>query len=386
MTQIEGEVAPGFEPVREAFEQNFADAGEVGAAVCVVHRGHPVVDLWGGVADAESARPWDRDTLAVLFSTTKGITATCVHLLAQRGELDLDEPVAALWPEFAAGGKESITVRDVLAHRAGVPAVEAELSVEEVFAWDPVVTALASQAPIWKPGSQHGYHVRTYGWILGELVRRTSGVSLGSFLAREIAGPLSLDLFVGLPAPLEARVATLIPPAEPTDPQEREIRERFLGPDTLLGRTLEGPSGHFGYGPLWNTPELHRAELPSSNGIGTARAVARFYAALVGDTEGKRILSADTIARAARVQSEGPDALLHLPTRFALGYMLPPTLSPACPESCFGHPGAGGSLGFADPEAGLGFGYVMNRMELGLTGDPRATRLVEASYAALAAR
>ncbi|MDJ0851653.1 MAG: serine hydrolase domain-containing protein [Myxococcota bacterium] len=383
MTTVHGEVAPGFEPVRQAFERNFAERGEVGAAVSVVLRGRCVVDLWGGVADPGSGRPWQEDTLALLFSTTKGITATCVHLLVERGKLDLDATVSSIWPEFAAHGKERVTVRDVLTHRAGVPAIEAPVSVQEVFAWDPVCAAVADQRPVWEPGTKHGYHVRTFGWILGELVRRTTGASLGAWLAREVAAPLGLDLFVGLPGALEPRVATLIPPPEPSDPEERALRERFLGPDTLLGAALLGPSGNFGYGPLWNTRELHAAELPSSNGIGTARSLARFYAACVGDVQGTRILAPETVARATEACTDGPDALLHLPTRFGLGYMLPPTLSPACPPGAFGHPGAGGSLGFADPELGLGFGYAMNRMDLGLTGDPRASDLVEATYASL---
>ena len=291
--------------------------------------------------------------------------------------------MASLWPEFGAHGKEHVTVRDVLTHRAGVPAIDAPLTVAEVLAWDPVCAAVADQRPAWEPGTKHGYHVRTFGWILGEIVRRCTGTSLGAWLRREIAEPLGLELHVGLPAELEPRVATLIPPPEPSDPEDRALREKFMGPDTLLGRALLGPSGHFGYGPLWNTREMHAAELPSSNGIGSARSLARFYAALVGEVEGTRLLSPETLARVSRVEADGPDALLHLPTRFGLGYMLPPTLSPACPSGAFGHPGAGGSLGFADPGAGLGFGYAMNRMDLGLSGDPRASELVEATYASL---
>ncbi len=383
MTRVHGEVAAGFEPVRRAFERNFVERGEVGAAVSVVLGGRCVVDLWGGVADPESGRPWQEDTLALLFSSTKGITATCVHRLVEQGKLDLDATVASLWPEFAAHGKEGVTLADVLTHQAGVPAIEAPVSVEEVFAWDPVCAAVAAQRPAREPGTKHGYHVRTFGWILGEVVRRETGVSLGTWLAREIAAPLGLDLFVGLPAELEPRVATLIPPPAPSDPKEKALRDRFLGPDTLLGSALLGPSGNFGYGPLWNTPELHAAELPSSNGIGSARSLARFYGAVVSEVEGTRVLSPETVARASEARTDGPDALLHLPTRFGLGYMLPPTLSPACPRGAFGHPGAGGSLGFADPELGLGFGYAMNRMDLGLTGDPRASDLVEATYACL---
>ena len=383
MVAIHGSVAPGFGPVRRAFAQNFSERGEVGAGVCVYRRGEPVVDLWAGVADPASGRSWDEDTLALTFSTTKGVTATCVHVLVERGVLDWDAPVASIWPEFAANGKGAIPLRWLLCHRAGLPVLEGDFTREQVYAWEPVCTALAAQAPVWEPGTQHGYHVRTYGWLLGEVVRRAAGCTLGEFLAREIARPLDLEFYVGLPEACEPRVAVVIPPPEPTDPGVRAIRERFLGPDTLLGRALSGPSGLFAYGPVWNTPELHAAEIPSSNGIGTARAVARLYAAHVGEVNGVRLLAPSTLERVCEPQADGPDAVIHLPTRFGLGFMLPPVLSPSCPGGCFGHPGAGGSLGFADPDAGIGFGYVMNRMDLGLTGDARTVSLVTAVYQAL---
>jgi len=383
MVAIHGNVAPGFGPVRRAFAQNFSGRGEVGAAVCVYRHGEPVVDLWAGVADPASGRSWDEDTLALVFSTTKGVTATCVHLLVERGVLDWDAPVASVWPEFAANGKGAIPLRWLLCHRAGLPILEGDFTREQVYARESVCTALAAQAPVWEPGTQHGYHVRTYGWLLGEVVRRAAGCTLGEFLAREIARPLDLEFYVGLPEECGPRVAVVIPPPEPSDPGMRAIRERFLGPDTLLGRSLSGPSGLFAYGPVWNSPELHAAEIPSSNGIGTARAVARLYAALVGEVNGVRLLAPSTLERVCEPQVDGPDAVIHLPTRFGLGFMLPPVLSPSCPEVCFGHPGAGGSLGFADPDAGIGFGYVMNRMDLGLTGDARAVSLVTAVYQVL---
>jgi CubicO group peptidase (beta-lactamase class C family) len=383
MSGIRGRVAPGFEPVREAFAQNFEERSEVGAAVCVVRDGAPVVDLWGGVADAASGRAWEEDTLAVVFSTTKGVTAACIHHLVERGVLDLDAPVASYWPEFAVKGKAGILLRDVLSHRAGVPSVDAALTLEDVCAWDPVCEAIAAQAPLWEPGTRHGYHVRTFGWILGEVVRRATGATLGSYLAKEIADPLGLDLYIGLPLEHESRVAAMLAPLEPTDPKEVALRARVMGPDTLLGRALSGPSNLFRYGPMWNRRMLHATEMPSSNGIGSARAVARLYAALVGEVDGRRLLEPATIARARAPRSEGPDAVIHVPTRFGLGFMLPPSLSAACPPSCFGHPGAGGSLGFADPEARIGFGYVMNQMQLGLTGDARAASLVESVYESL---
>jgi CubicO group peptidase (beta-lactamase class C family) len=383
MSGIRGRVAPGFEPVREAFAQNFAERREVGAALCVLRDGVPVVDLWGGVADAASGRAWEEDTLAVVLSTTKGVTATCIHHLLERGVLDLDAPVASYWPEFAAAGKGEIPLRDVLTHCAGVPSVDAELTLEEVCAWDPVCEAIAAQAPEWEPGTRHGYHVRTFGWILGEVVRRATGATLGSYFAKEIAAPLGLDFYIGLPLEHEPRVAAMLAPLEPSDPEEIALRERFMGPETLLGRALTGPSNLFRHGPMWNRRALHATEMPSSNGIGSARAVARLYAALVGEIDGRRLLDPTTVERARALRVEGPDAVIRVPTRFGLGFMLPPSLGPTCPDGCFGHPGAGGSLGFADPDARLGFGYVMNQMQLGLTGDARAASLVESVYDSL---
>jgi len=353
----------------------------------VYWNGEPVVDVWGGLADREAGRPWQRDTAALVFSSTKGVTAALVHLLAQRDQLELDAPIARYWPEFAANGKQSITVRDVMCHRAGVPAVEGRLTLDDVFAWHPVCTAIAAQKPIWVPGTAHGYHARTFGWILGEVVRRITGATVGQLLAKEVADPRGLELWIGLPEAIEPRVATNYTAPEPADPEQRALRAKFMGPDTLLGKALEGPSGVLPYGPIWNTRGLHAAELPSSNGIATARGLAGFYAGLCGDVGGhRRLLSAPVVAAAVVPQVEGPDRVILMPTRFASGFALPPMLSLDAPDTAFGHPGAGGSLGFADPASGLAFGYVMNQMQLGLAGDPRSERLVSAAYACLAAR
>ncbi len=382
--QINGSCDARFAPVREAFAENFVRHGEVGAAVCVYYRGRPGVDLWAGVADATSGRLWERETAALVFSATKGATAVCANLLAERGVLDVDAPIARYWPEFAANGKASIPVRWALCHKAGLAAVDGDLTLDQVLAWQPVVAAIAAQAPQWEPGSAHGYHARSYGWIVGELVRRITGRTLGRFFADEVAAPLGLDFWIGLPAAEEPRVATLIPPATPTDPAVQELVEKFMGPDTLLGRVLNGPSNLFHYDDMWNRRALHAAEMPSSNGIGTARAVARMYAALLGEVDGVRLLRPETVQRARQVESTGPDKVILLPTAFGLGFMLSPSLSLSAGPACFGHPGAGGSLGLADPDAGFTLGYVMNRMDLGLTGDPRAHGLVAAVYASLA--
>lgn len=381
--QANGRCAAGFESVVGAFESNFEDQDEVGAALCVYVDGQAVLDVWAGWADREAQRPWQRDTSAVVFSTTKGVAAICVHLLLERGLLDLDAPIAAYWPEFAAAGKAKLPLRWMLSHRLGLPIVEADLSRAEVFAHDPVARALAAQAPSWPPGSKHGYHVRTYGWMLAEIVRRVTGLTIGAFLAREVAAPLGLDFHIGLPASEEERVAKLYMAPLPTDPTQLEIIERFMGPGTLMNRAFNQP-GDLAYGEVWNTRDLHAAEIPSSNGIGTARALARLYASCVGSVDGVRTLRPETVERAVQLQSEGRDKVLLIPTTFALGFMLPPSLGLDCPTSCFGHPGAGGSLAFADTERRVSFAYVMNQMKLGLTGDDRSRRIVAALYRTLA--
>ena len=378
MVELHGRVDSRFAAVRDAFGANFASHGDVGAACCVYVDGRPVVDLWGGWADPNAQRPWNERTVQLVFSATKGVTAVCAHLLVQRGLLDLDAPIAAYWPEFAAAGKERIPVRWALSHRAGLAAIEGTLTLEQVLAWDPVVAAIAAQPPNWEPGTAHGYHARSFGWIMGEIVRRITGVSIGRFFAREIAARLGLDFWIGLPPSELARCAVLIPP----DPQAVSLVE-MLGAESLTARVMSGPSGLFAYTDMWNRADVLAAEMPSSNGVGNARALARLYAALVGEVDGVRILSDATVRAASAVQSEGPDQVLILPARYGLGFTLPPMLVPGCGDRSFGHPGAGGSLAFADPDARLGFGYVTTRMKFDLTGDKRSAGLVEAVYRSL---
>jgi CubicO group peptidase (beta-lactamase class C family) len=388
-TTVQGDVEPGWGAVADAFLANFdpAKSGsgasgrttDVGAACCVYSEGRPVVDVWAGVADPTARRPWDHDTLQLVFSTTKGATAVCAHLLAQRGELDLDAPIAAVWPEFAANGKAEIPLRWVLSHRSGLAAIDGDLTLAEVLAWDPVVEALAAQATNWEPDTAHGYHVRSYGWLVGEVVRRITGRSLGRYFADEVAAPLGLDFWIGLPEDEEVRVAAVVPP----HPDIRGLMAAFYPPDTLAGRAMTGPSDLFAYDEMWNSRAVHAAEMPSSNGITSARALARMYAATVGTIhggvgDGVRLLDDATIADATRVLSDGPDLITGMPMRIGTGFMLAPTLGPSAPPRAFGHSGAGGSLGLADPDGGLGFGYVMNRMVLGDV-DLRADSIVAAA-------
>ena len=377
--RVQGSVAQGFEAVIEAFANNFTEHGDVGAAFALYHRGRCVVDIWGGLADPDSGKPWEQDTVVLVFSAAKGPTATCIHRLIEAGRLDIDLPVAHYWPEFGCNGKEAITTRMVLSHQAGLAAVDGELSLDQVLDWNPVVEAIAAQAPNWEPGTKHGYHARSFGWILGELLRRITGVSPGQYLAAEIAQPLGLNYWVGLPQAELGRCATLIPPEGGND-----ALAAMLGADSLTARVMSGPSDLFGYNQMWNQPEVLAAEMPSSNGVGDARSLARFYAALIEPVDGVSLLGPEQLHKACEPQVCGPDAVIFHETCFGLGYALQPFLAPGAGPGSFGHPGAGGALAFGDPDARLGFSYVMNAMQLNFEGDPRSMALVEAAYASLA--
>lgn len=385
VAEIHGDVGAGFERVADVFAANFGDHGDVGAACCVYRDGEPVVDLWAGEADRDAGRPWTRDTIVIVFSCTKGVTAVAANQLVERGLLDPDAPVAQYWPEFAAEGKAHIPVAWVLSHRAGLAAIDApDLTLDDVAAWDPVVEAIAAQAPSWEPGTKHGYHARTYGWITGELIRRITGLMPGEYVAREIAGPLGLDFLLGVPESEDRRVATLYP-ATHDDPELARIADEVLHDrSTLLGRVMGGPAGLFGYDDMWNTRRMRAAQLPSTNGHGDARSLARMYAACLGSVDGVRLLEPATVARATEVRSSGKDCVIGQPLSFGLGFALAPTFGPVPGPAAFGHSGAGGSTAFADPDANITFAYVMNQMRLSLAeADPRSQGLVAATYAAL---
>ncbi len=376
---IHGSISKGYERVGEAFEANFRENGEVGAAFCLHVKSRKVVDLWGGHME-RNGKTWKENTPALVFSTTKGATAICAMMLVDQRRLDLDAPVAAYWPEFAAAGKSEIPVRMLLNHQAGLPVIDAALTRDDVLAVAPVVDALARQAPVWPPGSRHGYHALTYGWLVGELVRRITGKSLGTFFREEIAEPLGLEFWIGLPEDVEPRVARLINAPPPSDPAIVAQMAEFFGPDSLAGRALS-LNGAMAGGPsesLFNLPEVHRTEMPAANGITTARSLSRLYAACIGTVKGKRLFGKRTLDKALAIQSDGPDAVLGLRTTFGLGFMRTgPEIQMLGPNS-FGHAGAGGSLGFGDFDRGVAFGYVMNQMGSGLLIDPRAARLIDA--------
>jgi len=431
-------VASGWEDVRRAFEHNFEAGKEVGAAFSAYHRGEKVVDLWGGIADQTTGRTWEEDSMVLVYSTTKGATAMCANKLADQGALDVDAPVSEYWPEFAQAGKERVTVADLLSHRAGLAWTDGTMSVEEMFAWDPVIHALEAQRPSWPPGSAHGYHATTYGWLVGEVVRRVTGRSLGTYLREEITEPLSADFYVGLPAAEEPRVARLIqfsmsgmlasnsPLAggsssdRPTGSAPKsagetrseaveaesaaaaaglgsggnelaELVNYYLGHDGPLLKALTAPGGVFRDESLWQDPRLFAAEIPAANGICDARSLALLYSSCLGDVVGAsgekaRTLSAKQLERALHQETQGPDAVLFgLDIQWGLGFMLNRGLVAAGGmggPSSFGHFGMGGSMGWADPDLELSTGYVMNRMAIGTTGDTRSYRLVQACVAA----
>jgi len=385
---VEGTCDPRFTPVREAFRENFASRGELGAAVTVTTEGKSVVDLWGGLADKVTRRPWARDTAVVVFSCTKGATALCAHLLVARGKLDLDAPVARYWPEFAAAGKETIPVRMLLNHQSGLAAIDQPLPIDALYDWDTMTTAVAAQAPHWEPGTAHGYHAMTFGWLVGELVRRISGRSLGTFFHEEVAGPLGLDFWIGLPEALEARVAPIrmAPLTGETTPIMRAMAER----GSLISRAFMNPPGLMTARQV-NARALHAAEVPAANGIATARALAGMYTPLAcgASFSGVEMLDRDTLQAMARLESEGDDRILLIPTRFASGFMKSIDNRPGDSAilgpnpDAFGHAGAGGSIGMADPVARVAIGYVMNQMGAGVLLNARGQALIDAVYASL---
>jgi CubicO group peptidase (beta-lactamase class C family) len=388
--RIDGMVKPGFERVRDEFEANFVLRGDVGASVAVYVDGTPVVDLWGGTADPTAGTPWQRDTVGLVYSATKGATAVVVNRLAARGVLDLDRPVADYWPEFAAEGKDQITVAQLLSHQAGLPVPEAALTRAELLAGSPAAAALSGQKPLWEPGSAHGYHALTFGWLTGELVRRVTDRSLGTVFAEEIAQPLGLDFWIGLPPDRAASVAPLIngvpdPGALDaiSDPSVKDLALKVIGaatdPSSLLARVLSTNGALPTPDAItWNDLAVYTAEQPAANGITNARSLARMYAACVGEVDGHRLLAADALDRARNEQVRGPDAVTIGESRFGIGFQLSTPGAPLLGEGSFGHAGAGGALGFGDVTSRVGFGYVQNQLSASLVGEPRTEALIRA--------
>jgi CubicO group peptidase (beta-lactamase class C family) len=389
---VEGRYDPHFEPVVAAFLENFATRQEVGASVALSVGGETLVDLWGGSAEPETQRPWLKDTVSIVFSSTKGATALCAHILSSQGVLDLEAPVASIWPEFATAGKEQATIRMMLDHSVGVPVLREPAKPDCLMDWDYMTERLAAQEPYWQPGTRNGYHALTFGFTVGEIIRRVAGQSLGRFFQEQVAGKLGLDFWIGLPEPIESRVAPMIQNTAPTPAEDDLFFQALISdPDSIPARLVLN-SGTWAAIDL-NTRRGRAAEIGAASGITNARGLKGMYEPLANG--GGSLVDADTLARMEEVAvATHLDATLLMPTRFSLGFMKsmdnrkrrPGGDSVLLGRRAFGHVGAGGSVGFADPECALSFGYTMNRMGGGIMLNERGQSLLDATYRCLGYR
>ena len=373
-------VAPGWEPVRDEFLSHLASGMDRGASVAVRHKGQLVVDLVGGHRDKEGTVPYDADTLNIVFSTTKGITALAVAMCVERGLINYNEKMSTYWPEFAAKGKGNLTVAQVLAHRGGIFTVEGPITLAEALDWDTITSRLADTTPFFEPNSTHGYHALTYGWLGGELVRRVTGKSIGEFVASEIVAPLGVELWIGLPEEHEHRVAHLMAHPIPTFPPEiAKFMNDHGGPGSEAATALS-LNGAFGPG-AFNKREVHAAQIPGANGITNAKSLATIYAAVIGEVNGVRLLGDDTLRLATTSETpEGEaDRILGHKTVFGKGYMLHSDRNKYAGPGSFGHDGAGGSVAFAQPSRQLAMAYVMNTMLTVYEEDPRRMGYINAA-------
>ncbi|AXF55341.1 class A beta-lactamase-related serine hydrolase [Salicibibacter kimchii] len=386
--EIYGMCDPKFQQVADQFERNFLEHGEVGASVCITLEGETVVDLWGGTANNETQTQWEEDTVSIIWSSTKGATALCAHILSSRGLLDMDAPVVNYWPEFGKAGKENITVKMLLNHQAGVAAIRKPLSHGAFSDWNTMVHALEEEIPFWEPGTRHGYHALTFGWLVGEVVRRVSGKSLGQFFQNEVAKPLGIDFWIGLPKGIEPRVAKMITAETQTD---TPFYQAMLEPNSIqsfvfnTGGLMEQFDSRIG----------HASEIGAANGITNARGLAGMYAPLAcgGSLDGVTLVDKGTLMSMSSVSSAtGQDAVLLGPKRFTLGYnksidnrKLPLGYQDSCilSEDAFGHAGNGGSIGFASPNEKMSFAYTMNKMGAGISINQRGQSLIDATYLSL---
>ncbi len=394
---VRGFCAPQFECVLDTFVENLNTRGEIGASLCITFEGETVVDLWGGLArrpkEDKPGVPWEEDTVCVVFSSTKGATALCAHMLASRGVLDLDAPVTEYWPEYGHNGKEDTRVSMMLDHTAGMPGNRTPVKKGGTADWDYMTGLLEQEEPFWAPGSRQGYHGLTYAWTIGNVIRRAIGKPMGTFFAEEVAAPLGLDFRIGIPEQdypaTEQRLAPIIPASlDPNRPKSR-FQESIEKDNQSIPALFLLNTG----GMTFNDPALHKAEVGSANGITNGRGLAEMYAplALGGVQDGRTIVDEKTLSRMGRVSAATQDdATLRMPTRFGLGFMKSmdnrkldtaySVESAILGDAAFGHVGAGGSIGFADPAAGMSFGYTMNKQGLGLLLNERGQALVDAAY------
>jgi CubicO group peptidase (beta-lactamase class C family) len=377
-TEIHGTCDYRFEPVREAFAANFAERGEIGASVAVVAGGEPVVNLWAGWADPGRTRAWRQDTLTNVWSTTKAMTSLCTHVLMDRGELDPDAPVARYWPEFAAGGKAGIPVRWIMSHQTGLTGLSVPTAVADYYDWEKITALLAGQEPLFPPGTTSGYQAITFGYLAGEVIRRITGQSCGAFFASEIARPLGADFFIGLPASELGRCSELLG-VRPSDDEQAALAQAYASASPAAQAALINPPLT---GDEANADEWRMAEIPAANGHGTALGLVTVFGTLVDGSE--RLISAKTLRAARASNGRHTDVVLGFPLEFGLGFGLSGPEGHFGPNpAAFGHDGFGGSAVGADPEAGVAFAYVMNRMGMNLADDPRKMALITAIYQSL---
>ena len=386
-TSVQGHYDPRFAGLKEEFERNFAERGEVGASVCLSVNGETMVDLWGGIADEESGEAWGEDTVSIVFSCTKAATALCAHILVDRGALKLHAPVTDYWPEFGKHGKDKTTVQMMLNHESALPALRDPVRPGGFLDWDYMISRMEDEEPFWEPGTRNGYHMVNFGWTVGELVRRVSGKSLGQFFAEEVAGPTGARFWIGLPEGAHAHIAPIIPFMPDPDDELSEFAQNLLAaPDSIQALSFLNNGG---WSP--NDPAAHRAEIGGAGGISNARGQVAMYTPLaVNDGS---LVSKERVAHMSRVSvATSRDATLLVPTRFASGFMksmdnraLPmgDQMTAIMGETGFGHVGAGGSIGFADPDCAMAFSYTMNRMGAGLLMNARGQSLIDAAYRAL---
>jgi CubicO group peptidase (beta-lactamase class C family) len=387
---IDGVVDEGYGRVIDTFAANFLERGDLGAGCTVYRGGRVVVDVWGGIADRRTGRAWGPDTSAVIFSCSKGLLAICAYVLVQERRLRLDAPIVTYWPEFGRRGKESLTVRDAMSHRAGLPALDVDLTRDDVLAWDPVIHAIEEQPPLLAPAAGHFYHAMTYGWILGEVIRRVTGLTPGRFFRTVIGDRLGLRTWIGLPDAEHAAVAWMEPPLPDEDSSAARDTARLALENPVVERSLS-VGGAFGF-PVeggvvtFNDAAIQRAEIPAANGISAAPSLARLYAACVSEIDGPPLLSGPSIEDALHVRAAGPQrsGLPDDGARWGTGFQLSsPPSQPMLGPASFGHAGAGGQLGFADAEHQIGFAYLGNQM--GGYGDARARELTVALRAVIGA-
>ena len=388
---VQGRYEEDFEPVASTFLRNFEEHGEVGASVCIVHEGKTVVDLWGGTKDQKAQTPWDEDTISVVFSSSKGAVALAAHMLVSSGKLDLDAPVADYWPEFACNGKEEATVRMMLDHSVGVPCLREKLPDGACRDWDLMADKIAQEAAFWVPGTRNGYHMMNFGWTVGELVRRASGQSLGTYFNEAVAQPMNAECWIGLPEALAEKVSP-VSGSRPIKgaPLSAFTKALMTDSESISSRAFFNQGG---FNP--NDPACHRAEIGGGGAIANGRGLARIYAPFAGggSFEGRTFVDADTLAAMGETAvATHEDATLLIPSRFSLGFMksMDNRRAPGAgrdsailSSAAFGHVGAGGSVGFADPVARMSMGYTMNKMGLGILMNERGQGLVDAAYRCL---